>query len=285
MAKTAVVNPKRRKRRKRNPYETAVNPRRRRKARRRNYGAAAENPRRRRRASGKRRRSHVGKRRRNPMATTSALGRTRNPFDFDGLLSVLLPATGGVAAARWALNQAGPFETDPSGKPPVPGLKHAFAIWAAAHFGGQLLGQLFGSPAKGEYAKIAALGFGGDLFFRKRFMAESPWVQKNLYLGDVDRGDGIYQENMGTFEASSQIGDAFTDAAGQTYVQTGDGWAVAGLGELGEGSIVQGADGQMYQLSGDTEGSDGYQNIVAGLETGSSLGEPTARHVSSFGYV
>lgn len=277
MAKTAVVNPKRRKRRKKNPSTALANPRRRR--RRRNYGAAAANPRRRRRG-GSRRRSY-SRRRRNPMETSSTLGRMRNPFDIEGLLGMALPAGAGVLGVRWALNQAGPFEPDTQGKPPVPGLKHAFAIYLAARFGGQLVGQVFGSPEKGRYAEMAALGFGTDLFIRKRFFSESQWAAQNLYLAGVDDPqDAYYRQGMGAFEQQSSIGDTFTDEQGVTYISDGaGGWAVAGIGQL-----VQGEDGQIYQIAGPYEAPEDYEPImrdVSGfgdLETTSTLGS------SSFGY-
>jgi len=279
MARTAVVNPKRRKRRrKRNPSRSSA-PRRR---RRRNYGAAAEvNPRRRRR--GKRR--SAPRRRRNP---DSSLGRSRNPgFDIDHLIDTVPAATGGVWAARWATKLAGPMEEG------EPSLKHAIAIWIAAHFGGQMIGQLFGSSAKGEYARIGALAFGGDMFLRLRFMKESKWMKENLTLGGVDEmGDAYdvpdYSEgsDLNGFQDGTALGDSFVDAMGNQYVQTAQGWALAGMGDA---QIVQGADGELYQLgSGEFVYPSNYDSImeVSGFESGSSIGfhPASGSHASSFGY-
>lgn len=284
MARTAVVNPKRRKRRrKKNPSRSSA-PRRR---RRRNYGAAAreENPRRRRRRSHGRR--TYGRRRRNP----DSLGRSRNPsFDLDGLIDTVPSATAGVWAARWATKQAGEFENG------QPGIKHAIAIWAAAHFGGQMIGQLFGSHAKGEFARIAALGFGGDLFARLRFMKDSKFMQQNLSLAGFDDPETLdgaddvpnYSDgaDLNGFEQGSALGDSFTDAMGNQYVQTAQGWALAGMGDA---QIVQGADGTLYQLgAGEFVYPNNYDSImeVSGFEQGSSIGFAPASgsHSSSFGY-
>jgi len=283
MATTAVVNPKRRKRRRRSRRKNPSAPRR----RRRNYGAAARetNPRRRRR-----RRSYgTRRRRRNP----DSLGRTRNPsFDFDNLIDTVPAATGGVWAARWATKVAGPMEEG------QPGLKHAIAIWIAAHISGQMIGQVFGSHAKGEFARIGALAFGGDLFLRLRFMRESKWMQQNLTLAGIDDLEGMGDAydvpdysggaDLNGFQSGTQLGDSFVDAMGNQYVQTAQGWALAGLGEA---QIVQGADGELYQL-GDGGGEfvypSNYDEImeVSGFQQGSSIGFAPAAgsHTSSFGY-
>lgn len=217
------------------------------------------------------------------METSSALGRLRNPFDIEGLISTALPAGAGVVACRWALNEAGPFEqpTEP-GKAPAPGIKHALAIYLAARFGGQLIGQVFGSPQKGHYAEIAALGFGTELFARKRFFADSKWAQQNLYLAGVDDpADAYYRQGMGAFEQQSSIGETFTDDSGQTYVNTGDGWAVAGLGQL-----VQGEDGQIYQIAGPYEAPEDYAGVMmeAGMTGFGELEQSSRLGASSFGY-
>jgi hypothetical protein len=276
MARTAVVNPKRRKRRRKSNPSRRAAPRR----RRRNYGAAAEvNPRRRRR--GKRRSTAIRRRRRNP----DSLGRSRNPsFDIDHLVDTIPAATGGVWAARWATKLAGPMEAG------QPGLKHAIAIWIAAHFGGQMIGQLFGSTAKGEFARIGALAFGGDLFLRLRFMKESAWMQQNLTLQGVDDvPDYSEGSDLNGFQDGTQLGDSFVDAMGNQYVQTAQGWALAGMGDA---QIVQGADGTLYQL-GDGSGGEfvypsNYDSImeVSGFESGSSIGfhPASGSHASSFGY-
>jgi len=210
------------------------------------------------------------------------LGRARNPsFDLDGLMDTIPSATGGVWAARYAVKLAGPFEAG------QPGISHAIAIWLAAHFGGQLIGQVFGSPQKGEFARIAALGFGGDLFLRKRFLKDSKWAAEHIMLDGVDDYSSE-QEQLNGFENSNQLGDSFTDAVGNQYVQTAQGWALAGLGDA---QLVQGADGQVYQLGAGGEGYDypaGYDSImeVSGFENSTQLGfgRASGAHSSSFGY-
>lgn len=308
MAKTAVVNPRRGKKRKSGH-----------KRRRRNYGAAAaprnDNPRRRRRrrhaygasSTGVRRR----RRRRNPAiqrAYSSGGYRKRNPghFDIDQVTDTLPAATGGIWAARWAVNMAGPM--DAGEKKDEPGIKHALAIWLAASFGGQLIGQVFGSAQKGEFARIAALGWGGDLFLRKRFLRDNEWVNKNLTLAGVDDPDDVWNysegQDLNGFQSQSALGDSFVDAVGNRYVRTAQGWALAGMGQP---QFVQGEDGQIYQLGagqGYTYPSDydaimaesgaagvpadpsyGGGSRLAGFQTVSALGARPVRPAhGSFGY-
>ena len=282
MARTAVVNPPKRRRRRRRRKNPSA-PRRR---RRRNYGAAARemNPRRRRR---RRAAPSTRRRRRNP---GGSLGRISNPsFDVDQLMDTIPAATGGVWAARWAAKIAGPMENN------EPGIKHAIAIWIAAHFGGQMIGQLLGSAHKGEFARIGALAFGGDLFLRLRFLKENKWMQQNLTLAGVDDADNVPDYSEGAdlnglhgFQDGTALGDSFVDAMGNQYVQTANGWALAGFGDA---QIVQGADGELYQL-GDGGGEfvypSNYDSImeVSGFEQASSIGFAPAQgsHASSFGY-
>lgn len=287
MGKTAVVNPPRRRRRSK---RRRSNPRR--APRRRNYGAAAAgegremNRRRRRRSYGGR-----SRRRRNP-GGYMARGRASNPsMDLDRTMDIIGPATAGVWGARWATNLAGPFEDG------QPGFKHALAIWLFARFGSDLVGSLFGSEAKGTYAQIAALGFGGDLFLRKRFMQDSDWMKKNISLQGVDV-DAVYDYSKGQdlrgFQSQTALGDSFVDAVGNKYVQTAAGWQLAG----GEGQLVQGDDGQVYLLEGNGGGSYQYpanydammqDASVSGFQQQSVLGRlgvPRKRASSgnSFGY-
>lgn len=217
-------------------------------------------------------------------------GRASNPaMDLDRTMDIIGPATAGVWGARWATSLAGPMEDG------EPGFKHAIAIWLFARFGSDLVGSLFGSEAKGTYAQIAALGFGGDLFLRKRFMKDSDWMKKNISLAGVD-ADAVYdysdgQDLMG-FQQQSVLGDSFVDAVGNRYVQTAAGWQLAG-----DGQLVQGDDGQVYLLEG---GGGSYQYpanydammqdaSVSGFQQQSvlgSLGVPRGRSSSnnSFGY-
>lgn len=237
MAKTAVVNPRRRKKRARkNP--SAANPRRR---RRRNYGAATVA-----RSANKRRRRHTGgRRRRNPsVASVYSSGgyRRSNPFGFNlsSITDTLPAATVGIWAARWAVKMAGPMENG------EPGIKHALACWLASSVGSGIIASVFGSHAKGEYARITALGFGGDLFARKRFLKGNKFVTDNLYLEGVDDvPDYSEGADLNGFQQQSALGDSFTDAAGNTYVQTEQGWALAGMGET-----FVGPDGTVYALEG-----------------------------------
>lgn len=225
--------------------------------------------------------------------------RRKNPasFDLDNLMETMPAATVGSLAARWATGLAGPLD---DGKP---GIKHAIAIWIASHFGAQMVGQLFGSSAKGEYARIGAIAFGGDLFARKHLLAESEWATKNLYLGDEAYMVPDYSEgaDLNGFEQTSALGDSFMDAMGNRYVQTAQGWALAGAGGMGA-QVVQGEDGQLYQLMGDGSGGElvyppdydeimevsGFQqrSPIGGFQQQSPLGftPAGASHTSSFGY-
>lgn len=291
MPKTAVVNPRKRrkggKRRRKNPAASTT-----RRRRRRNYGAAAASS----RTPNRRRRAKRSHRRRNP---GRAIARRRNPgmFDMDNLIDTLPAATAGVFAARYAVQLAGPFEasTNMSGGPgvPVPGIKHAIAVYLAAQFGGKLIGDLLGSSAKGEYARIAALGFGGDMFARKRFLADNAWVNKNLSLAGVDDNTFNYSggADLNGFQASSQLGDSFVDAVGNRYVQTAQGWALAGVGA----ELVQDDAGNVYALEGDNGGQFEYprdydqqmeDSRVGAFSRSSALGfYPVRPHgESGFGY-
>lgn len=235
MAKTKVVN----KRRKRKSTK---------RRRRRNYGAAASNPKRRRR-------------RRNPGTTVTrrrSNTRRRNPgvFDVDQIVDTVPAATGGVWLGRWATKMAGAFVPAKDGTL-EPGFKHAIAIWLAASIGGDVIGNLLGSAQKGEYARIAALGYGGDLFMRLRFMRDSEFVERNLSLAGMgDDDDDIYDyddpgdDDVSGFSNESPLGNVntYTDAVGNEYVMTARGWKLAG--DLGQDDLMVGPDGTLYQLDG-----------------------------------
>lgn len=286
MPKTAVINPRRDRRgrflkggrkRRSNPAPKA-------RRRRRNPSpftqaayAGREVNRRRRRG-----RSYYGsarRRRRNP--SSSGITRRNNPsLGMDEIFDTLPAATLGIQAARFATSMAGPYDLD------GPGIGHAIAWWLAAKLGGEMVGSLFGSAAKGSYATIAALGWAGDQLLWKRFFAPRPgedlekptgikkWATENMYLGD-----GYY---MGGFEQTSPIGATeYVDAMGNRYVSTPEGWGMAGDGEL-----YQGEDGQLYLGEGYEYPADYVEivNGVGGFEQTSPIGGTMRRGNSTFGY-
>ena len=223
MAKTAVVNRrKRRGKKRRNPHA---------------YGAAKN----------RRRRKH---RRRNPLpqpkVTAYSSGdyyrrpnrrgaRKRNPsmLDLDTWTRILPAGVLGIGAARWATKLAGPMEND------EPGFKHALAITLAAEVGGKLLGGLVGGAREIDIAQIAAISWGGDLFMRKSVFKESTWLRENLYL----EGD-----------AGMSLGDVVQDATGTRYVLTRGGWEIVGqpMGQNEPGDVVQDqATGACYVVQDD----------------------------------
>lgn len=282
MAKTAVVN-KRRRRRRRNPASASANPRRRRR-RRRNYGgAAAVNPRRRRRRA----RSHGGRmargRRRNPISPYSSTSYYRRPnpsFDVMHDVTEVMPAaTAGVWLSRFALKQAGEWKPDDKGVL-EPGLKQAVACYLAATMGAPLIGSVLGAGTE-QIAKIAALGFAGDLFLRTRFMRDSEFVKNNLslqglgYDDDMPNAGGYYvPDGMNGFQAESPLGSSMVDAFGNTFVSTADGWQLAGAGDL-----VQDSEGNVWQLGAARGGAK-----LAGFSATSPLGNVGASSANSFGY-
>lgn len=286
MAKTAVVNPRRRRRR-RNPQASTTNKRRR---RRRNYGAAAAvNPRRRRRSNRRRRSYGMARRRRNPVSPYASTSYYRKPnpsFDvMQDLTEVLPAATGGVWAARYALKQAGAYEPDAKGQL-EPGIKHAVAIYLAATFGSSLIGSVLGHD-KEHIAKIATLGFGGDLFLRTRFMKDSEFVKNNLSLqgmgyddDEPDAGGYYVPDGMAGFQEQSPLGSTMVDAFGNQFVSTPQGWQLAGADDL-----VMDDQGNVYQL-GQAGGARlaGGGGAFGGFAQASPLGGARANNGSSFGY-
>lgn len=278
MAKTAIVNPRRKRRRQ---PEAAKNPRRRR------YPAQAA-PRRR--------------RRRNPDGIADLAGRRRyrrrtyrrNPDgitrgDFGAVMEVLPAATAGVIGSRWAVKMAGEME---GGKPTF---AHALAIWLAAVWGSPLIGNLFGDSAKGKMAGIAALGWGGDLFVRKHWLEDSDFGKENLYLGDEESSDEeLTDEELAMLEGLTE-GSAI-GAFGRRQPSRARAW-LSGLGK--EPSYYQTPDGQIVQLAdyAASQFSPEHQQILAdagyaGLTEGSAIagfGDFGRRRrsdaKSSFGYV
>lgn len=260
MAKTAVVNPRgKRRRRKKNPSPRSSNPRR--KSRR--YGAK-------RRAAPRRK-----ARRRNPGTPITSVYsgggyRRSNPdlFDFEHIMAVAPAAVGGDFAARWAVKIAGPMESDKPGGPAVPGFKHALAGVLAARMGSTMIASLLGDQSKAHIAEIGALAFTGSLFLRKRFLNDSAWVRENLYLdGYDDDGDDydaqideLYQEDLHGFESQS--------ALGMQYIED----------EQGNVYALQGVAPDAAALPTGTRGG------LGSFETNSALGYARASTASSFGY-
>lgn len=257
MARTAIVNPRNRKKRKTSHPA---------KRRARSYGRK-RNPSR----TANRRPPAVRRRRRNPGTGASVYSsggyRQSNPsgdlFDLDYLMETIPAATGGVWAARWAAKMAGPFEVVDGGKDAVPTFKHAIAMVLGARFGSQAIGSFMGA-GKEVIAEHAALGFAGDLFARKRVFADSSWVQQNLMLEGVDYegdyGDDTapeYAEDLSGFEQDTALG------AGGEY--------------------VVGPDGTLYQMQGVADDQPG---AISGFEQTTALGfshvSPSSE--SGFGY-
>lgn len=258
MARTAIVNPRKRKPAKRKAKKRTY-------GRRRNPSTGGD------RSYNARRRRPARRRRRNP---TSAPARSvystggyrqRNPsdlFDFDYLMDKMPAATAGVWLGRYAVKMAGPFEQIEAGAAGGagkmgPGLKHAFALLVASRFGSQMVGSALGND-KAQIAEIACLGFAGDLFARKRLFEDSTWVQDNLYLSGVDdmdfEGD---DDDVSGFEQDSALGE-----------------------------LIVGDDGTVYQLNGVAPDPANYPGGIAGFEQNSALGFAPVRPSadSGFGY-
>ncbi len=267
MARTAVVNPrgrggrfvKRARSKPRSSYGRAANPRRRRRhhrRRRRNPSSSASSP------VARSPYASVSYYR-SPNRRRSSAARRRNPeFSMNDLIRDVPAATAGVWAARWAVKQSGEWEAAQDGTL-EPGIKQALAIWLAAHVGADLLGNLLGSPEKARIAQIAALGYGGDLFMRARFMRDSQFVQQNLSLQGMEASSAI---------GSGQLGaDTYVDPQGNTWVATASGWQLAGDSPA------------VYVLQ---PGDD-----MQGMEASSAIGRygrgrrAASRGASSFGYV
>ena len=248
MARTAIVNPRRRAKRK-------ANKRRRSYGRKRNTATASSSD----RSYNKRRRS--SKRRRNPSPAASIYSaggyRRKNPdlFDLENITDKLPACTAGVMLTRYALKMAGPFEMDATTKRAVPGIKHAIACVLAAHFGSGIVSSMLGA-SKGPLAEAAAIGFAGDMFARTRLLDSSEWAQQNLFLGDDEAPAEEYQEGVNGFEQASA---------------------------LGAGGYVVGPDGTLYQMSGYAP-----DPAMAGFEQQSALGSAfsaaSPSGESGFGY-
>jgi hypothetical protein len=204
--------------------------------------------------------------------------RTKNgPIGLGDIFNVMPAATAGVWAARWAVQQAGEFEDG------EPGFKHAIAIYLAASFGSDLIGSMFGGN-RGAFAAIAALGFGGDLFLRKRFLKDSKWVGENISLQGVDDTATNLYARGATYDGMGA--DSFTDAVGNRYVQTAQGWALAGDG--GSEQLYMDESGQVFQLPAGVSGFEA-STPIGGFEASTPIGaigrRRSASSDSSFGYI
>lgn len=283
MAKTATVNKPRKRskkrRRRKNPQK---------------YGAAKNRPRRRRRST--RRRTNITR------YSSSPTGYYQRPnpdgmLDFQGAMEILPPATLGIGAARWAVNMAGPFEVGREGVA-EPGFAHAIAIWLAAGIGAPLIGGLLGDARRTDIARIAILGWGGDLFMTKRFLRDNRWMAENLYLGDVGVGQ-----------------DSFIDAGGNKWIKGPAGWRLSGFQDtsatgsgtdgMGQiqvpadakaGDVIQTGDGRRYRLQASNHPDVFNLQSLGAFEETSPIGrgadenemyetrERAPQGLSSFGY-
>lgn len=162
------------------------------------------------------------------------------PFGLDSLITVTPAATMGVLLSRWAVHLAGDMEVRDG--QPTPGFQHAFAVWITALFGGNVISRIMTKSA-GDYFKVAALGFGGDLFLRKWFLSDSSWARDNLYLDGLGAAHrpGAYGRRPGLGQGHSRT---WTDAMGNRYVWTSRGWQLSGgMGATYTRSPLMGAGG------------------------------------------
>jgi len=257
MGKTAIVNPRRPRRRytkrRRSNVETAGANRRRRRYRLTNPETATENRRYRRKGSG--RRYYTRRRRRNP----DSVARMSNPFMgdlFQELMIAVPPGAASILGTRWAIKMAG--EMPKTGKPEW---AQAIAAIAWANLGSALIGQVFGDSRAGIIAKIASYSYAGELFARNYIFDKNEWVNSNLYMGQ----DEYYM--MNGLSKESQIGE--------------------------ESPYVVGPDGTVYQVEGvgAYDQPFNYPSImsdVGGLvqdhALGAEFGPYAADASSSFGY-
>lgn len=152
--------------------------------------------------------------------------RRSNPdmFNIDETLDILPAATAGIMAVRFGLKLAGPLETVTKKNSggvdvmvPAVGIKHIIAGVIAANLGEGIVASLFGNDAaKGRYAKIAGLGFVGDIIARQRLIGDSDWAKDNLLLNGVDCTDEFV--DMSGLQEQSQLGEYVQDESGNVYM-------------------------------------------------------------------
>ena len=238
-----------------------VNKRRKRKGtrkRRRNtstsYGSASRTQNRRR----KRRRNVPQPGTRRAYASTGYRKKNPDVFSLEQITEIAPAGAGGIFFARWAVKAAGEMEDG------EPGFEHAIAIMLAANIGGNIIGQILGDSRKADYARISALGWGGDLFLRKRFLKDSDWMNENLYLDGYDDDDDEEDDDVGrtgAFTDTSALGNLQIrqDNMGNKFVLTQGGY-------LPVENLVQGPNGEIAAMAGgagQAQMPPGYRRISA----------------------
>lgn len=168
-------------------------------------------------------------------------------MDIDRYVKIVPPAAIGNSIGRFSVKQAGPFENG------QPGIKHAIAGILGVAVGSNLVGNVFRDARAAEYAYASGLGYLGELFLRKRFLADSDWYTGNISLeGDTDgypaQQFDQYMEGNQVHDLGAGPGDVvalpsgevvqvlagpgqqtFRTADGNEWVQTATGWQMAGI--------------------------------------------------------
>jgi hypothetical protein len=156
-------------------------------------------------------------------------------------MKLVPPAALGNIVGRLAVKQAGPFENG------EPGFKHAIAGVLGVAIGSNVIGTVFRDTRASEYAYASGLGYLGELFLRKRFLADSPWYTDNISLeGDAAfdsymdgpgtathdlgaPGDVVEMPGGGVVQVLAGPGQgSFKTAQGNDWIQTANGWQMAG---------------------------------------------------------
>lgn len=265
MSSTAATNPKKKKKKKKNP---------------KTYGGAKK-PAKRKPASSYRAAPYRRK----------VANPTMKLMDLDRYVKIIPPAALGNSVGRAAVKLAGPFENG------QPGWKHAFAGILGVAIGSQIVGNVFRDVRAGEYAYASGLGYVGELFLRKRFLADSAWYTENISL----EGDGMNQlaghtrtHDLGASNPCGGPGDvvqlpsgqvvqvlgdmgqgSFVTAGGQRYVQTATGWQMAGTGDITNSPTDRRLEMPTPRLPGGS---------MRGFQNNSQLGGYGASSNNGFGY-
>jgi hypothetical protein len=291
MARTATVNARRKKRKKRrrNPATS--------------YGAAKRTSSRRRRTSPAVRKSY---------SSGGYRKRVSNPglFDFDSYMKIIPPATLGNVAGRFAVKLGGPMENG------QPGFAHFIAGILGINLGSNMVGKVFRDSRAEDYAYASGVGYLGELFLRKRFLADSPWYTGNISLegdgasvqsydqymdgvGDhYDQGDVIQLPDGKVVQVLAGMGQSdFTTAQGQRWVQTPQGWQMSGPQQYDRRmeQPAQGLPGGTFAgfqsdsnletgVGVDPDPVHAHSAPLDGFQNQSPLGDAYANNNSSFGY-